>query len=82
MRIHIDREAMRIFRMLGVSAGAVRDRIQELRQNQYPDDMIVLPGEADEPDIYEIFVSGYWIGYSVDASSGETVITILSIEEN
>lgn len=83
MRIHIDREAMQVFRMLREDAGAIRDKIQELRQNPYPDDMIVIPRAEGEPDIYEVFASGYWIGYSVDTSDpGETVITIWGIEEN
>lgn len=80
MRMQVDREAMILLRMLGEEGRSVRRRIERLLKDQYPDDAREI---ADEPGVYEIFETGYWIAYEVDKSDpGETVVIIWSIEAN
>lgn len=80
MRIHIDREAMRILRALGEAGQPVRRRIESLLKEQYPEDAREI---EDEPGAFEVFEAGYWIGYTIDKSDpGETVITVWQVEAN
>ena len=51
----------------------IRGFIESLKRNPRPADALTI---TDRPSYYEEFVAGYWIGWSVDDSTGETIIRV------
>ena len=51
----------------------VRAFIESLKKNPRPADALTF---EDELDHFEEFIAGYWIGWLVDQSTGETIIRV------
>lgn len=75
-RLHYDREVVRVLYALGVPGAAVREAIRGLATNPRPDTARTV---AERMGLYELFIDGYWIAYSVDDEA--YIIKVLSIDE-
>ena len=56
----------------------VRRFIEKLRLTPRLSSAMTIP---ERPNYYEEFITGYWIGWTVDDSSNETVIAVGIVEE-
>jgi hypothetical protein len=83
MRVHLSKQVLNAIYALREEGIAIRAAIEHIRRNPDQPDAIATP---DRPGRRELFVRvgmrGYWIGYEVDRTGGETVIVVGSIEEN
>ena len=70
MRIHLSRDILTAWRALPPE---VRRFIESLKRNPRLADAMTF---EDQPDHFEEFIAGYWIGWLVDESTGETIIRV------
>jgi hypothetical protein len=52
---------------------AVRAFVEGLKSNPRPSDAMTVP---ERPGYYEEFIADHWIGWTVDESTGETIIRV------
>jgi hypothetical protein len=80
MRVHLDRDVVAIRRRLSEQHRAeLRERLEELKTDPAPDWTV---GAARPPGAREFFLGGYWFGYTITRTGGETVIIVGGVEEH
>src|SRR2546423_14125718 len=70
MQIQLSRRILTIWRTLPPE---VRRFVEVLQINPRPPGALAFP---ERPNYYEEFIAGYWIGWTVDESTGETIIRV------
>ena len=74
MQIHLSRRLLTAWRTLPPE---VRRFVALLERNPRPEDALTFP---ERPNYYLEFVEGYWVGWQVDESTGETIVRVTLAE--
>ena len=82
MQCHINRKLIDMLWAMREAGRPLRERIEEIKRLVVPDDAReILEKRTTSTQEFEVFESGYWIGWEVDRTDpAETVIRIVSID--
>jgi hypothetical protein len=83
MRVHLSPDVIRLIYALREAAAPIRAALEELKKNPDQVDAIRSPERAGRREIFvRVGAGGYWLGYEIDRTGGETVIIVGMVEEN